>query len=166
MQNHVAPQIRNRNPMNLEKMTIGYKPSGFPMERRKRNYWNALDLSISSQHATATVTHWTGRTVCMASTKEWAIRKFLYNYTDNAALKCVGKIIGQRCLETGITEVHLQVRPEDMKKERMRTFVESIQHTGLFLSESEQYKPYNPHSMSPTDGKKCPPVKPWSIIDE
>ena len=84
--------------MNLEKMTIGYKPSGFPMERRKRNYWNTLDLSISSQHATATVTHWTGRTVCMASTKEWAIRKFLYNYTDNAALKCVGKVIGKYLL--------------------------------------------------------------------
>ena len=117
--------------MNLEKMTIGYKPNGFPMERRNRNYWNALDLSITvrlfafmyrnvilqiffllqnawmfhesilnfiifqSQHVTATVTHWTGRTVCSASTKEWAIRKFLYNYTDNAALKCVAKIIGK-----------------------------------------------------------------------
>ena len=45
--NIVAPQIRNRNPMNLEKMTIGYKPSGYPMERRNRNYWNALDLSIT-----------------------------------------------------------------------------------------------------------------------
>ena len=45
--NNVAPQIRNRNPMNLEKMTIGYKPNGFPMERRNRNYWNALDLSIT-----------------------------------------------------------------------------------------------------------------------
>ena len=110
-------------------MTIGYKPNGFPMERRNRNYWNALDLSITvrsyafisrnvilqnfnvsmfydsfhsfiifqSQHVTATVTHWTGRTVCSASTKEWAIRKFLYNYTDNAALKCVAKIIG-KCL--------------------------------------------------------------------
>ena len=110
-------------------MTIGYKPNGFPMERRNRNYWNALDLSITvrlfafmyrnvilqiflqnawmfhesilnfiifqSQHVTATVTHWTGRTVCSASTKEWAIRKFLYNYTDNAALKCVAKIIGK-----------------------------------------------------------------------
>ena len=52
-----------------------------------------------------------------------------------------------------------------MKKERMRTFVESIQQTGLVLSEPEQYKPYNPHSISPTDSKRCPPVKPWSIID-
>ena len=52
-------------------------------------------IIFQSQHVTATVTHWTGRTVCSASTKEWAIRKFLYNYTDNAALKCVAKIIGK-----------------------------------------------------------------------
>ena len=48
---------------------------------------------------TATVTHWTGRIVCRASTKEWAIRKFLYNYTDNAAVKGVGKIIGNEQLK-------------------------------------------------------------------
>ena len=118
-------------------MTIGYKPNGFPMERRNRNYWNALDLSITvrlcasinrnvflqifnasmfhdsilsliifqSQHVTATVTHWTGRTVCSASTKEWAIRKFLYNYTDNAALKCVAKIIGKNLGAYGVRKL-------------------------------------------------------------
>merc|ERR1719412_1750399 len=163
--NNVAPQIRNRNPMNLEKMTIGYKPSGYPMEKRKRTYWNALDLAITGQHTTATVTHWTGRIVCSASTKEWAIRKFLYNYTDAAALKCVGKIIGQRCLETGVTEVSLQLRPEDFKKERMQTFVESIKNTGLLLEEPAQYEPYDPYYTKDRKGKGVP-VKPWTIIDE
>ena len=42
----VAPQIKNRNPMNLEKMRIGHKPSGYDIERRKRSYWNRLDLVI------------------------------------------------------------------------------------------------------------------------
>jgi hypothetical protein len=51
--------------------------------------------SISSQHTTATVTHWTGRPVCSASTQEWAIKKFLYNYTDVAAVTIVGKVIGE-----------------------------------------------------------------------
>jgi hypothetical protein len=91
----VSPQMKNRNPMNLEKMRIGYKPVGFPTEDKKRNYWNALELSISGQHTTASVVHWTGRSVCSASTKEWAIQKFLYNKTDMAALKIVGKVLGR-----------------------------------------------------------------------
>ena len=49
--------------MNLEKMRIGFKPSGFPTEKRNRNYWNSLDLELSNHHTTATVTHWTGRKV-------------------------------------------------------------------------------------------------------
>ena len=74
-------------------------------------------------------------------------------------------IPGQRCLETGVTEVNLQLRPEDMKKERMQTFIESIQNTVLLLEEPEQYKPYNPYYTKDREGKGVP-VKPWSIIDE
>ena len=60
-----------------------------------------LDLTISQKHTTALVTHWTGRVVCRASTAEWAISKFLYSNTDLAAIEIVGKVIGQRCLDTG-----------------------------------------------------------------
>jgi hypothetical protein len=67
--------VKNRNPMNLERMQIAYQPRGFPLERVSRKYWNKLDLSISNGHTTAVIKHWTGRTVCKASTKEWAIRQ-------------------------------------------------------------------------------------------
>jgi len=120
---------------------------------------------MTANHTTATVTHWTGRRVCSASTKEWAIRKFLYNYNDNAALKCVGSIIGQRCLETGITEVCLQLAPEDLKKERMGNFVKAIRETGLILEEPSQYKPYDPHAEL-HDLKKIVPIKPWEVLDD
>ena len=157
--------IKNRNPMNLEKMRIGFKPSGFQCESRSRSYWNALDLYLTGSHTTAQVTHWTGRKVCSASTKEWAIRKFLYNYTDNAALKCVGTVIGKRCLETGINEVHLQISKEDLKKERMVNFVEAIKETGLILQEPEQYKPYDPY-RNLHDLKPNASVRPWEILDK
>lgn len=91
----VAPRIRNRNPMNLEKMRIGYKPSGFLVDKGKRDYWNGLTLSISGQHTTAAIKHWTGRKVCSASTQEWAIQKFLYSNTDLAAVKIVAKVLGK-----------------------------------------------------------------------
>ena len=42
------------------------------------------------------------REVCRASTKEWAINKFLYNYTDAAALQIVAKVLGQRALQVHI----------------------------------------------------------------
>ena len=42
------------------------------------------------------------REVCRASTKEWAINKFLYNYTDAAALQIVAKVLGQRALQVQI----------------------------------------------------------------
>ena len=74
----ISPTLRNRNPMNLEKMRIGYKPNGFLADKTNREHWNALELSISTNHTIASVTHWTGRKVCSASTKEWAIQKFLY----------------------------------------------------------------------------------------
>ena len=162
----LKPMIKNRNPMNLEKMRIGFKPCGFPTEKRRRSYWNSLDLYISGKHTKAVVTHWTGRKVCSASTQEWAIKKFLYNYTDSAALKCVGTIIGQRCLETGISEVHLQIQPEDLKKERMRNFVDAIEATGLILQEPDQYFPFNPHAniLSPDETGKVP-VRPWEVKD-
>ena len=90
----IAPIIKNRNPMNLEKMRIGLKPKGFTADKKQRRHWNSLELAITTKHTTATVTHWTGRKVCSASTKEWAIEKFLYNRTDIAALKIVGKVLG------------------------------------------------------------------------
>ena len=100
-----------------------------------------------------------------ASTKEWAIRKFLYNYTDSAALKCVGTVVGKRCLETGISEVTLQLKDDDLTKDRMANFVEAIKATGLILEEPDQYQPFNPHADL-HDVAKVPPVKPWEIVDK
>merc|ERR1711988_1405071 len=139
----VTPRVRNKNPMNLEKMLIGKKPRGWDLENRSRNYWNKLELEISNNHTTAVVTHWTGRVVAKASTQEWSIRQFLYNLTDQAALKVVGQVISQMCLETGVNEVHLEVSQEDREKEKMVKFIEVIESSGLSLKEAEVYMPTN-----------------------
>ena len=141
----IAPRMRNRNPMNLEKMLIGKKPRGFDLENKSRNFWNKLELEITNNHTTAVVTHWTGRIVAKASTREWPIRQFLYNLTDQAALKVVGQVISQRCLETGVSEVFLQVSEEDREKEKMVKFIDVIEQSGLSLSEPDMYVPTNPH---------------------
>ena len=160
----ITPRVRNRNPVNLEKMLIGKKPRGFDLENKSRNYWNKLELDITNNHTTATVTHWTGRVVAKASTTEWPIRQFLYNLTDQAALKVVGQIISQRCLETGVSEVYLEVSEEDKTKEKMVKFIDVIEQSGLSLTEPEVYQPVNPHIANhrKIQYKK---VKPWTVME-
>ena len=160
----IAPRVRNKNPMNLEKMLIGKKPRGWDLENRSRNYWNKLELEISGQHTTAVVTHWTGRQVARASTQEWSIRQFLYNCTDSAALKVVGQVISQRCLETGVSEVFLDVSAEDKAKEKMVKFIDVIEQSGLSLEEPAVYMPTNPHIST---FRKIQPrrVKPWTVLE-
>ena len=159
----VAMHIRNRNPMNLEKMRIGYQPTGFPLEKKNRCYWNKLELFVTGNHTTARVVHWTGRPVCSASTKEWAISRFLYNNTDVAAIEAVAQVIGQRCLETGVHEVYLTVEEKDMQKEKMAMFVEAVKHSGLIIGEGPRYKQVDPHRYL---NRFKTPLKPWEVIDE
>merc|ERR1711973_946456 len=160
----IAPRVRNKNPMNLEKMLIGKKPRGWDLENRSRNYWNKLELEISNNHTTAVVTHWTGRVVAKASTQEWSIRQFLYNLTDGAALKVVGQVISQRCLETGVSEVYLDVSEEDKTKEKMVKFIDVIEQSGLSLSEANVYMPTNPH-ISNHRNIQPKRVKPWAVLE-
>ena len=162
--NVISPRVRNKNPLNLEKMLIGKKPRGFDMENKTRQYWNKLELEISGAHTTATVTHWTGRVVARASTQEWSIRQFLYNLTDQAALKVVGQVISQRCLETGVSEVHLEVSQEDREKEKMIKFIDVIESSGLSLREANVYMPTNPHISNPRNIQRRR-VQPWTVLE-
>merc|ERR1719369_1742728 len=130
-------------------MLIGKKPRGWGLENKPKCFWNKLELEISNSHTTAVVTHWTGRLVAKASTQEWPIRQFLYNLTDQAALKVVGQVISQRCLETGVSEVYLEVDQEDRDKEKMIKFVQVIEESGLSLSEPDQYRSSNVHESEP-----------------
>ena len=145
----------------------GYKPTGFSTDKGTRKYWNALQLAITGQHTSASVTHWTGRTVCSASTNEWAIAKFLYSNTDLSAVKIVGKVLGQRCLETGISHVKLLVDEKAMEKDKMKIFIEAIRNTGLNLEEGEQFKPNHPFgSTNLMNSRSETKIKPWEVVDE
>lgn len=96
--------------------------------------------------------------------QEWSIRQFLYNLTDQAALKVVGQVISQRCLETGVSEVHLEVSQEDREKEKMIKFIDVIESSGLSLREASVYMPTNPHI---SNHRKIQPkrVKPWTVLE-
>lgn len=100
-----AAYLTNRNPRNLEKMRIAYKPSGYQLEQPGRNFWHKyfigskrmcmlyylifylfrLEVTASGQYVTASVVHYKSGTVLQASTSEWAIKKQLYKTNDTSA---------------------------------------------------------------------------------
>ena len=96
--------------------------------------------------------------------QEWSIRQFLYNLTDQAALKVVGQVISQRCLETGVSEVHLEVSQEDREKEKMIKFIDVIESSGLSLKEASVYMPTNPHISNPRNIQRRR-VQPWTVLE-
>ena len=65
--------------------------------------------------------------------------------------------------QTGISEVFLEVSEQDLKKERMRKFVEAVEGSGLTLSEGAPYKQIDPHRSDSNFNKR---FKPWEVIDE
>ena len=74
-------------------------------------------------------------------------------------------ISGVRCLETGITEVRLNVDAEAMEKDKMKTFVEEVRNTGLMLREPREYYPNNPFYGNEATAQGAR-IKPWEIVDE
>lgn len=36
----ISPVLTNRNPRNLEKMRIGYKPDGYHVEKKTKRFWH------------------------------------------------------------------------------------------------------------------------------
>lgn len=97
--------VYNRNPRNLEKLRIAYKPAGYHLEKPGREFWHKygcivllfnytlhhfchacwklifvrrLKITASKRHVTASVLHHTGMVPVLASTAEWAIRKQLF----------------------------------------------------------------------------------------
>ena len=65
--------------------------------------------------------------------------------------------------QTGISEVFLEVSEQDLKKERMRKFVEAVEGSGLNLSEGAPYKQLDLHRSDSNFNKR---FKPWEVIDE
>ncbi|XP_050430176.1 39S ribosomal protein L18, mitochondrial [Adelges cooleyi] len=144
--------VYNRNPRNLEKLRIAYKPAGYHLEKPGREFWNKLQISTSKRHVTASVLHHTGAIPILASTAEWAIRKQLYSTLDKTAYATIGKVLAQRCLESGIFEVLNTYEP--VPEGKVDTLLQNLLDGGVQLGESPRYK-----APQPWDRER--PEKPW-----
>ncbi|XP_060834178.1 large ribosomal subunit protein uL18m [Rhopalosiphum padi] len=147
-----AQFVYNRNPRNLEKLRIAYKPAGYHLEKPGREFWHKLQVTTSKRHVTASVLHHTGMVPILATTAEWAIRKQLFSTLDKMAFITIGKVLAQRCLECGISDMISTY--EVLPNSKLEALLENLSKGGIRLEEDHRYK--SPH---PWDQER--PEKPW-----
>ncbi|KAJ2940293.1 hypothetical protein O0L34_g11867 [Tuta absoluta] len=152
-----APEFVNRNPRNLERMRIARKPDGYHLENEGRKFWHKLVLTPSSRTVTAEIVHYVNGPVIEAKTTEWCLRKQLYSPTDTCAYIALGKVLAQRCLESGIAEVYCDIKPAEGGK--AEKFLNAVISGGIKLEEMEVYTKPNPWDQHR-------PEKPWEVTEE
>ncbi|XP_071448515.1 large ribosomal subunit protein uL18m [Hetaerina americana] len=155
----VLPSLVNRNPRNLERIRVAYKPKGYHVDKPGRDFWHKLVLTPSGRHITARVVHYTGSTVVSASSNEWCIRKHLYRTNDASAYVNVARVLSQRCLESGVIEMKTEYTKELPKTEKLASFFEVMEKNGIMLSEPDRFEGYKPWDQ-------LRPVKPWEVSDD
>jgi len=146
----------NRNPRNLERLRIAYKPKGYFLEKPGRSFWHKLVLKSTSQGVTAQIIHFENGPVLEASTNEWSIRKHLYQSTDTSAYINLARVFAQRCLASGLTEMTCTLDPAPNTK--VDKFLKTLENEGVRLKEADQYTAPRPWDL-------MRPEKPWEVTE-
>lgn len=116
-----------------------------------------LVLASSGRHITASVVHHENGEVLSASTKEWALKEQLYRTNDTSAYINLGRVLAQRCLESGLIEIQNFIEPT-IKDGKVASFLKAVEDGGVCLQEPEQYK-------NPAPCEKYRPEKPWEVTE-
>lgn len=91
---------------------------------------------------------------------KYKIKKFykLYFSTrDVIAFKFVGRVLAQRCLESGISEIY--VNNSIAVGSKIQLLLDTLSENGICLKEPERYK-------VPKPGILVHPEKPWEIYEQ
>lgn len=149
--------VINRNPRNLERLRIAYKPSGYHLEKPGRSYWHTLEINTSGRYVSADVKHFENGTILSASTSEWGIKQQLYKTNDTSAFVNLGRVLAQRCLQAGITEMTCNVQAVSGSK--LDKLLKVVQESGISFEEPTRL----PNSQ-PWDAYRH--EKPWEVTEQ
>lgn len=129
----------NRNPRNLEQMSLAVKDRGWATVWPSRHFYHRLVFRRSQQHITAEVFSSDSIVpVLSCSTKEWAVKQQLGSTRSVAACRAVGEVLAQRCLEAGITRVVYREVPWMFRSEANQTFWTAMKEGGVILNEPKR----------------------------
>ncbi|XP_055374851.1 39S ribosomal protein L18, mitochondrial [Condylostylus longicornis] len=131
----------NKNPRNLERLGYAYKPQGYHLEKPGRSYWHKLELIISQRYISAYIRHFQNGIVISASTKEWAIKKQLYKTNDTCAYINLGRVLADRCLKSGLTEMYCDHNTNSDGNTKLNKFIKILEENGIQLKEKDRFIP-------------------------
>uniref|UniRef100_T1IXE3 Large ribosomal subunit protein uL18m n=1 Tax=Strigamia maritima TaxID=126957 RepID=T1IXE3_STRMM len=135
----IKSQVINRNPRNLQQLRLERKPRGWHLERPTRKYWNKLFFSATSRRVSAKVQHNNGQIIVQASSVEPCIIQYLESVSDKRAAETVAMVLADRCLMAGILHVHISYTETELRKEKLKLFLDTFQKSGVSLKEPPQY---------------------------
>lgn len=115
-----------------------------------------LEVSSSGRYVTAKIVHHENGTVLQASTSEWAIKKQLFKTNDTSAYVNLARVLAQRCLESGLTEVLNTAEPQAAGK--LDKFIKTLEAGGVNLTEPPRYVRYPALNMKREE-------KPWEVTE-
>ncbi|PVD31310.1 hypothetical protein C0Q70_06722 [Pomacea canaliculata] len=118
-------------------MGLARKRQGWVLQAPRKDFYHRVVFEQTNRHTIGRIEHFSGRTVISASTNEWAIRDGLYSCVDVSAAENVGRVLAQRSLESGITEVFYEELEEHKNSEKMQAFLGGLKELGLDLEEKE-----------------------------
>nr|BAE88196.1 unnamed protein product [Macaca fascicularis] len=134
----VAPEFTNRNPRNLELLSVARKERGWRTVWPSREFWHRLRVIGTQRHVEALVEHQNGKVVVSASTREWAIKKHLYSTRNVVACESIGRVLAQRCLEAGINFMVYQPTPWEAASDSMKRLQSAMTEGGVVLREPQR----------------------------
>ncbi|KAH8275639.1 hypothetical protein KR026_011935 [Drosophila bipectinata] len=149
--------VVNRNPRNLERLRIAYKPGGYHLEKPGRSFWHTLEINTSGRYVSADVKHFENGIILSASTSEWAIKQQLYKTNDTAAFINLGRVLAHRCLQSGITEMTCNV--EAVPGSKLQKLLQTLQDNGVSFKE-----PARLENTQPWDAERH--EKPWAVSEQ
>lgn len=117
-----------------------------------------LLLTQSGRYVSASVVHFENGEVISANTREWALKEQLYKTNDTCAYINLGRVLAQRCLESGLLEIQSFIETT-VENGKVAAFLKAMEDCGVCLKEPEQYK-------HPNAWDKLRPEKPWEVIEE
>ncbi|XP_078039150.1 mitochondrial ribosomal protein L18 isoform X2 [Augochlora pura] len=149
-------EVRNRNPRNLERLRIARKPIGYVLDKPGHSYWHKLIVTKHPRYITAEICHFENGPIITASSQEWGLYKQLYRGTDTAAFINIGRVLAQRCLESGIVEIYFDKEREPGEKKEL--MVKEMENYGIQLTEPPRYR----HWMQ---AARYRDEKPWDTFE-
>ncbi|XP_059608797.1 large ribosomal subunit protein uL18m [Phlebotomus argentipes] len=129
--------VRNRNPVNAELIDVAIKPKGYYLEKKNELFHNTLHIEHTNNCVTAKIVNPHRQiTVLRVSTQEWSLKKHLYKLNDTAAFVLLARVLAERCLRAGVTQLapsaSIKIGPEFPKHS---IFLETLNKSGISMME-------------------------------